>query len=315
MIPRLIAKRAGLAVFTLLSVSVLIFVFTSVLPGDIAERVLGRESTADQRQIFRERLQLDRPMPMRYALWLEGVVTGDLGKSLVNQRPIAAVMGPAGANTLLLGAYAFVLYIPITLLAAISGALFRDRAIDVAVSFLTLVGLSLPEFIVGTLFILLFAVELPLFPALAFLGPESDLGTKLYVLALPATTLAIGMAVYAIRMLRDSLIEVLESEYVLLAKLKGVPRALVVLRHALPNAIVPALNVTGLNLTSLIGGVVVVEEVFSYPGLGKLFIDAISVRDVPLVEAIALLGSAVYIAANFVVDVLAALLNPRIRVG
>ena len=206
MIIRLLVKRVGLAAFTLLVVSALIFVFTSVLPGDIAERVLGRESTEDQRMIFRERLQLDRPVYERYVIWLEDIVTGDLGKSLVNQRPIQTVIAPAAANTLLLGTFAFVLYIPITLLAATLGAVFRDRPIDVAISFATLVGLSLPEFVMGTLFILLFAVEIPIFPALSFIVPNSSLGAKLYILTLPAVTLAIGMAVYAIRMLRDNLI-------------------------------------------------------------------------------------------------------------
>ena len=177
----------------------------------------------------------------------------------------------------------------------------------------TLIGLSLPEFVLGTLLIYVFAVQLSVAPALSIVNPGDDLATRLHATVLPAVTLMVAMAVYAIRMLRDNLIDVLDSEYVRMATLKGVPRRRVVVRHALPNAVGPALNITALNLTYLIGGIVVVETVFSYPGLGQVLVEAISVRDVPVVEATALLAAAVYIIANLVADVLALLLNPRLR--
>ena len=315
MILRLVVTRTALAVVTLLVVSVLVFTFVSVLPGDIAERVLGHESTAEQQQLFRQRLHLDRPVWERYGIWLQGAVQGDLGQSLVNQSDVRSVIGASVSNTFLLGGLAFLLYLPMTLVAATLAAVFRGRAVDGLLSTLTLVGLSLPEFVLGTVLIFVFAVHLSWFPALSFYDPGAGIGTKLRALALPAFTLAVAMAAYAIRMLRDNLIEVLDSEYVRMATLKGVPRRSVVLRHALPNALGPALNVTALNLTYLIGGVVVVEEVFSFPGLGKLLVDSISVRDVPTVEAIVLIASAVYIAANLLADVLAVLLNPRLRTG
>jgi peptide/nickel transport system permease protein len=312
-IVKLIASRLALALVTLLAVSAFVFFFTEVLPGDIAARVLGRESSAEQRQIFRDEKGLDRPVYERYADWVAGAVRGDFGKSLVNDEHVSTVLADRASNTLLLAAFAFVLYIPVTLIAAILSALYRDRWPDSITSFLTLLGLSMPEFVLGTILIFVFAVELHWLPALSFAEPGASFPSRLNSLVLPAVTLMVGMAVYAIRMLRDNLIEVLDSEYVRMATLKGVPRWRVVLRHALPNALGPGLNVTALNLTYLIGGIVVVERVFSYQGLGQLLVDAIFNRDTPVVEAVTLLASAVYIGANLLADVLALMLNPRLR--
>ncbi len=313
MIGKLIVSRLALALVTLLAVSAFVFFFTEVLPGDIAARVLGRESSPEQRQIFRHEKGLDKPVLERYGHWVGHAVRGDFGESLVNDQSVGSIMAPKIGNTLLLSAFAFVLYIPVTLIASIASALYRDRWPDSLTSFFTLVGLSLPEFVLGTVLIFIFAVALGWFPALSFIDPGTSFGGKLHALVLPAVTLTVGMAVYAIRMLRDNLIEVLESEYVRMASLKGVPRWRVVLRHALPNALGPALNVTALNLTYLIGGVVVVEKVFSYQGLGQLLIDSIFNRDTPVVEAVTLVAAAVYIGANLVADVGSLLLNPRLR--
>lgn len=313
MILRLIVQRLTLAVGTLLVVSAIVFFFTSVLPGDIAERVLGRESSAEQRQIFRKHLNLDEPVWKRYGVWIGDVARGDLGRSLVNNETVTATIGSSAKNTLFLSVFAFVLYFPVTLILATLAALFKGKLADSLISVVTLVGLSLPEFVLGTLLIFGFSVQLSVAPALSIVNPGDGLFTRLHATVLPAVTLMVAMAVYAIRMLRDNLIDVLDSEYVRMATLKGVPRWRVVARHALPNAVGPALNVTALNLTYLIGGVVVVESVFSYPGLGKMLVDSISVRDVPVVEATALLASAVYIIANLVADVLAMVLNPRLR--
>ena len=310
---RLIAQRLATAVATLLVVSALVFFFTTVLPGDIAERVLGHESTAQQRELFRQRMHLNRPVYDRYASWVGGVARGDFGRSLVNDETVTSTIASSARNTLFLSVFAFVLYLPVTLVLATLGAVFRGKPVDSAISVLTLVGLSIPDFVLGTLLIFGFAVKLSLAPALSIANPGDGFFTRLHETVLPAVTLMVAMAVYAIRMLRDNLIDVLDSEYVRMATLKGVPRWRVVLRHALPNAIGPALNVTALNLTYLIGGVVVVETVFSYPGLGKMLVDSISVRDVPVVEAAALLASGVYILANLAADVLAILANPRLR--
>lgn len=313
MILRLIVQRLALAVLTLLVVSALVFLFTSVLPGDIAERVLGRESSPEQRQIFRDNLNLDEPVWKRYGIWIADVVRGDLGRSLVNNETVTATIGASAKNTLFLSVFAFLLYLPVTLILATIAALWRGKIADSVISVFTLVGLSLPEFVLGTLLIFGFAVQFELAPALSIVNPGDSLATRLHATVLPAITLMVAMAVYAIRMLRDNLIDVLDSEYVRMATLKGVPRWRVVARHALPNAVGPALNVTALNLTYLIGGIVVVESVFSYPGLGEMLVNSIFVRDVPVVEATALLASAVYIVANLIADVLAMLLNPRLR--
>jgi peptide/nickel transport system permease protein len=313
MILKLILSRVVTGLLTLLALSVIIFVSTEILPGDVAARALGRFATEESKQIFRQQLHLDRPAPERYVIWLSRVVRGDFGKSIVSQIDVRKVMSPKFANTFTLGAYALILYVPLSLVLAGLAAVFRDRPLDAAISLVNLVGLSVPEFVLATLLLFAFAVSVPIFPVLSVIETARTLPDVLRTLALPAVTLAIAMSVYAIRMLRDNLIEVLDSEYVRMATLKGLPRYRVVLRHALPNALVPALNVTALNLAYLIGGVVVVERVFSYNGIGSLLVESVFLRDAPLIEATTLLVSAVYVLANLFADVMAILLNPRLR--
>jgi peptide/nickel transport system permease protein len=191
----------------------------------------------------------------------------------------------------------------------------RDGPLDHGLSVITLVLLSTPDFLLGTLLLIAFVITVPIFPAMSLVDQSSGVAEYLRAIALPAITLAIVMAVYAVRMLRDNLIEVLDSEYVRMAELKGLPRRQVLLRHALPNALVPTLNITALNLAYLIGGVVIVEKVFSYPGFGSLLVDALQLRDLPLIEATVLIAAAVYVGANLLADVGAILLNPRLRTG
>lgn len=313
MILKLILSRIATGLLTLLAVSFIIFVATEILPGDVAARALGRFATEEAKQIFRQQLHLDRPIPERYLTWLGGVVRGRFGKSIVNQIDVNSVVGPKLAHTFVLAAYALVLYVPMSLLLATFAAVFRDRPVDTAISLLTLVGLSIPEFALATLLLIAFAVSVPIFPVLSVIALARTPVEVVRALTLPAVTLAVAMSVYAIRMLRDNLIEVLDSEYVRMATLKGVPRYRVILWHALPNALGPALNVTALNLAYLIGGVVVVERVFSYDGIGSLLVESVFLRDAPLIEATALVVSAVYILANLFADVTAMLLNPRLR--
>jgi len=310
---KLILSRIATGLLTLLAVSFIIFVATEILPGDVAARALGRFATEEAKQIFRQQLHLDRPIPERYLTWLGGVVRGRFGKSIVNQIDVNSVVGPKLAHTFVLAAYALVLYVPMSLLLATFAAVFRDRPVDTAISLLTLVGLSIPEFALATLLLIAFAVSVPIFPVLSVIALARTPVEVVRALTLPAVTLAVAMSVYAIRMLRDNLIEVLDSEYVRMATLKGVPRYRVILGHALPNALGPALNVTALNLAYLIGGVVVVERVFSYDGIGSLLVESVFLRDAPLIEATALVVSAVYILANLFADVTAMLLNPRLR--
>jgi peptide/nickel transport system permease protein len=311
----LVARRILLSIVTLLLVSLIIFGMLEVLPGDVATRILGRDATPEALDLLRSQLGLDRPAAVRYVDWLGGLLTGDLGRSLVSSRPISEILAPRIFNTLLLSLYAFALYLPLTVIPAVTQAMTRDRAPDHALSVVTLVLLSMPDFLLATVLLLTFVLWIPILPAISLVDQSSSWLEYLKAMTLPALTLAIVMAVYAVRMLRDNLIEVLDSDYVRMAELKGLSQARVLLRHALPNALVPTLNVTALNLAYLIGGVVVVEKVFSYPGFGTLLVDSLQLRDLPVIEATVMIAALVYIAANLVADVAAILLNPRLRTG
>jgi peptide/nickel transport system permease protein len=312
---RLVVGRILTSLLTLLLVSIIIFAVLEVLPGDVASRILGRDATPESLAALRAQLHLEDPALQRYLDWLGGIVRGDFGQALTSSRPVADVLAPRIFNTLVLSAVAFVLYLPLALIPAMIQALRRDGPLDHGLSVLTLVLLSTPDFLLGTLLLIAFVITIPIFPAMSLVDQSSGLAQYLRAVALPAVTLAIVMAVYAVRMLRDNLIEVLDSEYVRMAELKGLPRRQVLLRHALPNALVPTLNITALNLAYLIGGVVIVEKVFSYPGFGSLLVDALQLRDLPLIEATVLIAAAVYVGANLLADIGAILLNPRLRTG
>jgi peptide/nickel transport system permease protein len=314
-VTRLIAQRLVMALFTLLLVSFIIFAVLEILPGDVATRILGRDATVESIAALRERLHLNDPALLRYLRWLGGVLRGDFGESLVSSRSVLEVLAPRVLNTAFLSAYAFLLYIPLAAVPALIQAVRRDRPVDHAMSVITLVLLSMPDFLLGTLLLLLFVLAIPILPAMSTVDQTSDFAEYFRATTLPALTLAIVMAVYAVRMLRDNLIEVLDADYIRMAELRGVPARRVVWRHALPNALVPSLNVTALNLAYLVGGVVVVEKVFGYPGFGSLLVDSLQLRDFPLIEATILIAAAVYIIANFLADVASILLNPRLRTG
>ena len=312
---RLVVSRVLLSLLTLLLVSIIIFAMLEVLPGDVASRILGRDATPENLATLRAQLHLEDPAPQRYLDWLGGILRGDFGKALTSSRPVTEILAPRIYNTLVLSAAAFLLYLPLALIPALVQAMRRDGPLDHGLSVITLVLLSTPDFLLGTLLLIGFVIRVPLFPAMSLVDQSSGVAEYLRAIALPAITLAIVMAVYAVRMLRDNLIEVLDSEYVRMAELKGLPRRRVLLRHALPNALVPTLNITALNLAYLIGGVVIVEKVFSYPGFGSLLVDALQLRDLPLIEATVLIAAAVYVGANLLADIGAILLNPRLRAG
>ncbi len=313
MILRLVGLRLITAAITLLFVSAIVFAAVEVLPGDVATNVLGQFSSETAREALRQQLDLDEPPVQRYLLWLGGLLQGDLGIALSSRRPITEVLGPRVSNTLILSAAAILIYIPLALLPAMLQALHRNRPVDHAISTATLVLASIPDFLLALFLLILFVVALPLLPAVSAVTGLTDFIGWLRALVLPASTLAIVMAVYAARMLRDNLIEVLDAQHVLMARLRGLPEWRVVWIHALPNALLPTLNITALNLTYLAGGVVIVEKVFGFPGFGSLMIDAIRFRDVPLIEITVLLASAVYVAANLLADIAALLLNPKLR--
>jgi len=310
---RLVVARVFTAALTLLLVSVVIFAMIEVLPGDVASRILGRDATQESLAQVRAQLHLNDPAIERYLGWLAGVVQGDFGLALTSKRPIVDILAPRIVNTLILSGIAFLLYLPLALVPALLQAVNRDRPIDHGFSTVTLVLLSTPDFLLSTLLLIAFVVLIPVLPATSLVEPTTSFVGWVRALILPSVTLAIVMAVYAVRMLRDNLIEVLEAEYIRMAELKGLSKRAVLLRHALPNALVPTLNVTALNLGYLIGGVVIVEKVFSYPGFGGLLVDSLQLRDIPLIEATVLIAAAVYVGANLLADVGAILLNPRLR--
>src|SRR5215207_6270265 len=291
--------RVGMAAITLLLVSLIVFSILEILPGDVATRILGRDATPESLEVLRNELGLNRPAFSRYLAWLGGLMRGDLGRSLVSNRPVAEILGMRIYNTMLLSAYAFLVYLPLTTVPALLQAIWRDRPIDHVLSIVTLILLSMPDFLLATILLFTFVVVVPVLRAMT----------------LPAVTLAIVMAVYAVRMLRDNLIEVLDSDYIRMAELKGLSAGRVLLRHALPNALSPTLNVTALNLAYLVGGVVVVERVFSYPGFGNLLVDSLQLRDLPVIESTVMIAALVYVLANLLADLAAILLNPRLRTG
>ena len=310
---RLVAGRILLSVLTLLLVSLIVFAVLEMLPGDVATRILGRDATPEALELLRVKLGLNDPAPVRYLHWLGGLLSGDLGQSLVSSRPVTDILAPRIYNTVLLSLYAFLLYLPLTVLPALIQAIRRDRPVDHALSIVTLVLLSMPDFLLATILLFTFVVLVPILPAISLVDHSSSALDYLRAMTLPALTLAIVMAVYAVRMLRDNLIEVLDSDYVRMAELKGLSAKRVLLRHALPNALVPTLNVTALNLAYLVGGVVVVEKVFSYPGFGSLLVDSLQLRDLPVIEATVMIAALVYVGANLIADIAAILLNPRLR--
>jgi peptide/nickel transport system permease protein len=309
----LITKRIFLALLTLLIVSAILYGLLEILPGDVATRILGRDANPENLAILRERAGLNIPPVKRYFFWLFNIMQGDLGYSLISTRPLTEILAPKIFNTLILSSCAFLLYLPLTFITAFVQAANKDTKIDNILSAITLTILSMPDFVIGTILLIVFVVTFPLLPAISLVDESSTLGEWIMALIMPSITLALVMFVYGVRMLRDNLIEVLNAEYVLMAGLKGLPRYRVLIKHALPNAIVPTLNVTALNLGFLIGGVVVVEQICSFPGFGRLLIESIKNKDLPVVEATILVAAAFYIFANLIADVISILLNPKLR--
>jgi peptide/nickel transport system permease protein len=310
---RLIVTRAALGVITLLAVSVLIFVCTQILPGDVASAVLGNQATPETLAAFRKELGYDQPAYWRYLQWLFGVLQGDLGQSLTNKRDIITEIAPRFKNTIFLAGYAALVAVPLSVGLGVIAAIREGRPIDRISNIVTLTTISVPEFFIGYILIAIFAVQLGWFPSLATVFSTMNFGERLYVTTLPALTLTLLVAAHMLRMTRTSVLSVMSSPYVEMAFLKGMTRGRVVSRHALPNAAAPIITVVALNLAYLIVGVVVVEAVFVYPGVGQYMVDAVSKRDVPVIQACGLLFAGVFVALNTIADIAAILANPRLR--
>lgn len=311
-VARLIGRRCIMALFSFLAVSVIIFAAVELLPGDAAVRALGREATAESLAVLRGEMRLDDPAVVRYGRWLAGVLQGDLGYSLIAKRPVADYLAGPLRYTLLLGGIVLAVHIPLSIGIGLACAINRGGAVDAGLSGLVLLAMSVPDFVVGIFLIVIFSVELGWFPPLALIDQATSMGDVFRTLLLPVIALNAAMTAYVVRQTRESMIEVLSSDYIRVARLRGITPGRILLLHALPNAAGPAINAIALNAAWLVGGIVVIEVVFNYPGLGRLLVEAVSFHDVPIIQAVALTLSGAYIAVNLAADIATLLLNPKL---
>lgn len=310
---KFLARRLLLGLLTLWAITVLVFAGTEILPGDVASAVLGQSATEELKAALRIQMGLDRPMLVRYFEWLGRILSGDLGISLANNFPIAGLVAPRVLNTLYLATVTAVIAVPLSIALGLFSAAFPDSPFDRGVNVVTLFAVSVPDFLIAIILIIIFSVEMRWFPMMLRRVDFSDFGAAMHALALPVATLMLTMLSHMIRMTRATILDVLRSPYVEMAILKGASKGRIILRHAAPNALAPIVNVIALNLGYLISGVVVVEVVFTYPGLGRLMVDAIGMRDLPLVQVTALIFCATYIVLNIMADMVAIMSNPRLR--
>ena len=308
----MVIQRLGLGLLTLFVVSLIIFLGVELLPGDIAQELLGQGATPENVAALRAQLGLDKPPHIRYFDWLTNLLQGEFGMSLANNRPIADLIGVRFANTLFLASVAAIISVPLALILGLLAALYRNSFYDRAVNVTTLTAISAPEFFVAYILILFFTVNNQWFPSLATVDPNTPFFERLHKVILPAITLTGVVLAYMMRMVRASIINLLASAYIEMANLKGMPKARVILKHALPNAWAPIANIIAINLAYLIVGVVVVEAVFVYPGLGQLIVDSVSTRDIPVVQACSIIFAATYILFNLIADIVSIATNPRL---
>ncbi|WP_397542916.1 ABC transporter permease subunit [Roseovarius salis] len=309
----LVGKRLGLGLIILLVISIIIFFMVELLPGDIAQAVLGQGATEENVAALRKEMGLDKPAVVRYLEWLSGAVMFDFGNSIVTGESVANTIGDRFMNTLFLAAYAAVIAVPVSIILGIIVALLRNSIFDRVANVMALSFISSPEFFLGYILILYFAVNAGMFPAISSLSEDMTLWELLHRTFLPALTLVLVVMAHMMRMTRAAIINLLSSPYIEMARLKGTPPWRVIVKHALPNAWAPIINVVALNLAYLITGVVLVEVVFVYPGIGQALVDAVSKRDFPVVQACCLIFAATFILLNLAADVGAILTNPRLR--
>lgn len=308
----MVLQRFGLGLLTLFVVSIIIFVGVEFLPGDIAEALLGQGASPENVAALRHELGLDRPAHIRYIDWWAGVMQGDLGTSLANRRDIAELITFRLSNTLFLALTAAAISVPLALILGVLAALYRNSIYDRSVNILTLGAVSAPEFLTAYVLILYFSVTLGWFPSLSNIDANTPFIEKLHQATLPAVTLMAVILAYMMRMVRASIINLLASAYIEMAHLKGMPKLRVIVKHALPNAWAPIANIIAISLAYLVVGVVVVEVVFIYPGLGQLMVDSVSNRDIPVVQACAMIFAGTYILLNLTADIVSICTNPRL---
>jgi peptide/nickel transport system permease protein len=310
---RLALLRAGLGLLTLALVSLLIFIGTEILPGDVAIAVLGQDATPATLEAMRQQLGLHDPAPQRFLRWLHGFLNGDLGTSLTTGRPVGTDISVRLANTLFLASVAAIIAVPLSILLGIACAAWRGSLFDRLTNVVGVAAISLPEFFIGYVLVLVVAVQLGWLPSLAAVTLEMPLGERLVAIVLPLATLVLAVVAYIMRMTRTALLDVMAEPYIEMARLKGVSSVRLVLLHALPNALAPIIQVVAFNLAYLVVSVVLGEGVGVYPGIGQFMVDAVSKRDVPVVQACGLIFGATYVGVNMLADLLVVFVNPRLR--
>lgn len=310
---RIFIRRLVLGIVTVAMVSGIIFAAVEALPGDACTAILQRDASGERLENCRRELGLNRPALTRYTEWASHAVRGDLGKSAHNGKAIATLVGDRLKNTLLLAACSLAVGIPLALFLGVVAGLRRDKASDLVLSTGAILAMTIPEFVSATVLIFVFSIWLGWIPGIVTASANAPVSAFFPGIILPMIVLTIVMTAHIMRTVRSSVIKVLASDYVLMATLKGVPYWRIVVRHVLPNALLPAINVIALTVGWLLGGVVVVEKVFNYPGLGHYMVNSISDRDLPVVQAIALIVATAYVGVNLAADLLAMALNPRLR--
>lgn len=309
---KIILKRLGFGLITLFVISLLIFLGVEMLPGDAAEAVLGNRATPETVAAFRKELKLDLPPHIRYFKWLKDFSQGEFGNSLTNGHPIAGMIGWRLSNTLFLASVAGAVAVPLSLFLGMLAALYRDTLFDRIISMATLTAISFPEFFVAYILIAVFSVQFNIFPSISNFSDELTIWQKLYVVVLPCITLVLVTMAHMMRMTRAAIINVLTSPFIQMAELKGLSRKRIILYHAFPNALSPIINIVALYLAWLVVGVVIIEVVFVFPGLGQLMVDSVSGRDLPIVQASGLIFAFTYIILNLIADILSMISNPKL---
>jgi peptide/nickel transport system permease protein len=312
-IVKLVAQRIALGCLLLLAASALIFVGTQILPGDVAQSILGQSATPEALENLRRDLGLNEPAYVRYFDWLGGALQGDLGNALSNGKSISEALGKRLGNTMFLAGWAALFSVPLAVLLGLVAVRYRNRWPDKLISGVTLASISLPEFFIGYLLIYFVAVQLRWFPSVAIINDDMSLMDKLQAIALPVAVLTVVVLAHMMRMTRAAILNVMQSAYIETAELKGLSPFNVIRKHAFPNAIAPIVNVVMINLAYLVVGVVIVEVIFVYPGMGQYLVDHVAKRDVPVVQACAIVFAAVYIGLNIVADIVSIISNPRLR--
>ncbi|MDF0600963.1 ABC transporter permease [Psychromarinibacter sp. C21-152] len=309
----LVAQRLAIALLTLVIVSFAVFFATEMLPGDVAQILLGQAATPEAVAGLREAMGLDEPALLRFLGWMRGLVSGDFGTSYVNDMPVAELIGDRLINSLRLAGVTTAVSVPVSLVLGIGAAMWRGSFFDRTVSILTISVISVPEFMVATLAVLIFAVWLGWLPALSYGADTGSLAAMLKAYAMPVISLSFVISAQMIRMTRAAVIETINTPYVEMALLKGAGRVRMVLVHALPNALGPIANAVALSLSYLVGGVIIVETIFNYPGVAKLMVDAVATRDLPLIQSCAMIFCVSYLTLITLADLMAILSNPRLR--